>query len=157
MQLRLLALSLTRCDVCWRPPSRSDPAVHNSQAMAVIQMINKSEFDGAIGKFDDEDIQVMETFATFVASKLEGSALIAEQLRANTSEAGKAFDLETASARSSLKALGGHARGGGGGGWRLRGLGGRRVGSPRSGAASGEGVVGNFRPEVGAQGSDWRK
>lgn len=75
-----------------------------SQAMAVIQMINKSEFDGAIGKFDDEDIQVMETFATFVASKLEGSALIAEQLRANTSEAGKAFDLETASARSSLKA-----------------------------------------------------
>lgn len=46
------------------------------KVLAVIQMINKTEFDGAIGKFDDEDLQVMETFATFVASKLEGSTLL---------------------------------------------------------------------------------
>lgn len=46
----------------------------SQQVLAVIQMINKTEFDGAIGKFDDEDIQVMETFATFVASKLRARA-----------------------------------------------------------------------------------
>jgi len=46
------------------------------KVLAVIQMINKMEFDGEVGKFDDEDIQVMETFATFVASRLEGSSLL---------------------------------------------------------------------------------
>jgi adenylate cyclase len=46
------------------------------KVLAVIQMINKMEFDGAVGKFDDEDVQVMETFATFVASRLEGSSLM---------------------------------------------------------------------------------
>mmetsp|Transcript_69885 Transcript_69885/g.123664 ORF Transcript_69885/g.123664 Transcript_69885/m.123664 type:complete len:454 (-) Transcript_69885:72-1433(-) len=45
-------------------------------ACAVIQMINKTEFDGQIGKFDEEDIQVLETFASFVASKLANSALL---------------------------------------------------------------------------------
>jgi len=60
--------------------------------LAVIQMINKTEFDGAIGKFDDEDVQVMETFATFVASKLERSSLLA-QAPGGASEAGKVFNL----------------------------------------------------------------
>merc|ERR1711904_24953 len=62
--------------------------------LAVIQMINKMEFDGEVGKFDDEDVQVMETFATFVASRLEGSALLeksSEKKGFTDSEAGNAF------------------------------------------------------------------
>mmetsp|Transcript_67277 Transcript_67277/g.161266 ORF Transcript_67277/g.161266 Transcript_67277/m.161266 type:complete len:470 (-) Transcript_67277:191-1600(-) len=47
--------------------------------LAVIQMINKVEFDGEVGKFDEEDIQVMETFSTFVASKLQDSRLLSEK------------------------------------------------------------------------------
>jgi len=67
-----------------------------SRVVAVIQMINKTEFDGEIGKFDDEDIQVMETFATFVASKLEHSTLLNKDHDVGpTSEAGKAFDLHS--------------------------------------------------------------
>lgn len=63
--------------------------------LAVIQMINKMEFDGAVGRFDDEDIQVMETFATFVASRLEGSSLMeksSQKKDANDTEGHKAFD-----------------------------------------------------------------
>lgn len=52
------------------------PPAHDT-ACAVIQMINKTEFDGEIGKFDDEDVQVLETYATFVATKLSQSSLVA--------------------------------------------------------------------------------
>lgn len=69
--------------------------------LAVIQMINKKEFDGAVGKFDEEDIQVMETFATFVASKLEGSPLLAASAGSHESEAGKAFGLDMQSTAKS--------------------------------------------------------
>mmetsp|Transcript_80659 Transcript_80659/g.202943 ORF Transcript_80659/g.202943 Transcript_80659/m.202943 type:complete len:470 (-) Transcript_80659:223-1632(-) len=72
----------------------------NSRCLAVIQMINKMEFDGATGKFDDEDIQVMETFSTFVASKLEHSALLAPPAKCNESEASKAFDLDANNSQS---------------------------------------------------------
>lgn len=68
-------------------------AADAQRALAVIQMINKSEFDGEVGKFDDEDIQVMETFATFVASKLEFSSLVAPAPETG-SEAGRAFGEE---------------------------------------------------------------
>lgn len=51
------------------------PPTHDV-ACAVIQMINKTEFDGEIGKFDEEDVQVLETYATFVATKLAQSSLI---------------------------------------------------------------------------------
>jgi len=44
--------------------------------LAVLQMINKMEFDGEVGKFDDEDVEVMETCSGFIASKLEASAMI---------------------------------------------------------------------------------
>jgi adenylate cyclase len=60
-----------------------------NQVLAVIQMINKTEFDGKVGKFDDEDVQVMETFATFVAGKLEGSSLL------DSCSATKCQDLES--------------------------------------------------------------
>lgn len=66
-----------------------------NRCLAVIQMINKTEFDGAVGKFDDEDVQVMETFATFVAAKLETSSLLS--CSKDESEAGKAFDLKDVS------------------------------------------------------------
>lgn len=65
------------------------------RVLAVIQMINKTEFDGAVGKFDDEDIQVMETFATFVASKLEGSTLLSADSPKEVSEAGAVFESTT--------------------------------------------------------------
>lgn len=51
------------------------PPTHDV-ACAVIQMINKTEFDGEIGKFDEEDVQVLETYATFVATKLSQSSLL---------------------------------------------------------------------------------
>jgi len=63
--------------------------------LAVIQMINKMEFDGEIGKFDEEDIQVMETFATFVSSRLEGSSLLEKSSHkkdVNDTEGHRAFD-----------------------------------------------------------------
>jgi len=66
---------------------------HAAGALAVIQMVNKTEFDGAMGRFDDEDIQVMETFATFVAAKLESSSPFLHSARSE-SEAGKAFEFK---------------------------------------------------------------
>lgn len=45
------------------------------KVVAVIQMVNKKEFDGEIGTFDDEDIQIMETFAMFLGSNLERAGL----------------------------------------------------------------------------------
>jgi GAF domain-containing protein len=67
------------------------------KVLAVIQMINKMEFDGEVGKFDEEDLQVMGTCASFIASKLEGSALIEKisQIKDETeadAEAHGAFD-----------------------------------------------------------------
>merc|ERR1719253_722368 len=41
----------------------------------VIQMINKIEFDGQVGVFDDDDVNVIETFSRFVATKLSHSSL----------------------------------------------------------------------------------
>jgi len=67
------------------------------KVLAVIQMINKMEFDGAVGAFDDEDISVMETFATFVASRLEGSSLLEKTSKrkdANDTEGSAAFGAE---------------------------------------------------------------
>merc|ERR1719262_2173643 len=45
---------------------------HQTRVLAVIQMINKMEFDG-------EDVQVMETFAKFVGGKLSHASLITNQ------------------------------------------------------------------------------
>merc|ERR1719386_639162 len=71
------------------PVLRRRPKAGVGNTLAVIQMINKMEFDGEVGKFDDEDIQVMETFATFVSSRLEGSSLLekANQRGSQASEA----------------------------------------------------------------------
>merc|ERR1712139_277785 len=44
--------------------------------LAVIQMINKMEFDGEVGRFDEEDIEVMLSCVNFISSKLEGSSLV---------------------------------------------------------------------------------
>ncbi|CAL1155637.1 unnamed protein product [Cladocopium goreaui] len=55
-------------------PVRKPPT--KDKACAVIQMINKQEFDDEIGRFDDEDVQILETYAMFVATQLAQSALL---------------------------------------------------------------------------------
>merc|ERR1719343_1019604 len=81
---------------------KSDPG----KVLAVIQMINKTEFDGKVGKFDDEDIQVMETFATFVAAKLEGSSLLEKPAHGSPkSEAGMAFSIGDPNSGSPRRSL----------------------------------------------------
>merc|ERR1712107_842638 len=69
-----------------------DCSVDNRPVLAVIQMINKTEFDVQVGKFDDEDIQVMETFALFVGSRIEGSSLISTASEHESTEAELAFE-----------------------------------------------------------------
>jgi GAF domain-containing protein len=49
---------------------------NSSNVLAVIEMVNKTEFDGEFGPFDEEDIDVMLTFAAFLAPKLEGTTWI---------------------------------------------------------------------------------
>eukprot|EP00397_Hematodinium_sp_SG-2012_P022594 GEMP01023421.1.p1 GENE.GEMP01023421.1~~GEMP01023421.1.p1 ORF type:complete len:450 (+),score=92.22 GEMP01023421.1:163-1512(+) len=46
------------------------------RSLAVIQMINKKDFDDVVGQFSDEDVRTMETFAKLVASKLATSTLL---------------------------------------------------------------------------------
>lgn len=74
------------------PVLRHFRSAGSGSVLAVIQMINKMEFDGEVGKFDEEDIQVMETFATFVAGKLEGSALVESHSKPVQNEASSAFE-----------------------------------------------------------------
>jgi len=73
------------------------------QTLAVIQMINKTEFDGEVGKFDEEDIQVMETFATFVSSKLEQSSLLTSAA-AGGSEANQSSEASQKQSKGEYKA-----------------------------------------------------
>mmetsp|Transcript_28821 Transcript_28821/g.61432 ORF Transcript_28821/g.61432 Transcript_28821/m.61432 type:complete len:108 (+) Transcript_28821:3-326(+) len=42
----------------------------------VIQMINKLEFDGEIGRFTADDVEVLETFARFIAPKVGRASLL---------------------------------------------------------------------------------
>lgn len=72
--------------------------------LAVIQMINKMEFDGEVGRFDEEDTQVMETFSTFVGSKLEGSPLVSGKKKDSKDEASEAFG-------GKAEGFGGHGHG----------------------------------------------
>merc|ERR1719262_1090429 len=57
------------------------PAFDEGQkrVLAVIQMINKKEFDEVVGTYTEDDVQVMETFAKFVGSKLQTSNLVSEK------------------------------------------------------------------------------
>merc|ERR1719420_1634681 len=63
---------------------------HQTKVLAVIQMINKMEFDGEVGVFDEEDVQIMDTFAQFVGSRLSSSSLLTGS-EAKKSEAANAF------------------------------------------------------------------
>merc|ERR1719235_1757353 len=62
----------------------------HGRVLAVIQMINKTEFDGEVGAFDDDDVQVMETFAKFVGGKLNTSSTL---LRATKNSASSEGDM----------------------------------------------------------------
>merc|ERR1712196_652235 len=42
----------------------------------VVQLINKTEFDGEVGIFAEDDTTVIETFASFTGSKLQNSSLV---------------------------------------------------------------------------------
>ena len=64
----------------------------NNNVVAVIQMINKKEFDGMIGEFDEGDENVMEIFASFVGNRLSHSSLLRPQGGSGVeSEGEKAF------------------------------------------------------------------
>lgn len=54
-----------------------------TKVMGVIQMINKLEFDGEIGLFMEEDVEVLETFSKFVGERLHASSLLGGQKKAN--------------------------------------------------------------------------
>jgi len=58
------------------PVLRRKARENAGNVLAVIQMINKMEFDGEIGKFDEEDLDVMASCTQFISSKLEGSSLL---------------------------------------------------------------------------------
>ena len=52
----------------------------------MIQMINKVDFDDEVGHFDDEDVQILETYAMFVATQLSQSSLLNLEPRKNSLE-----------------------------------------------------------------------
>merc|ERR1719453_1351730 len=56
----------------------------------VVQLINKTEFDGQVGIFDDDDVNVIETFATFTGTKLRTSSLF-RKAKSTDSEGSAAF------------------------------------------------------------------
>lgn len=62
-----------------------------SRILAVIQMINKTEFDGVIGQFDEDDVTVMDTFAKYVGSKLSNASFLAASNEVKKSEGASAF------------------------------------------------------------------
>eukprot|EP00746_Dinoflagellata_sp_MGD_P007170 gnl/MRDRNA2_/MRDRNA2_114146_c0_seq1.p1 gnl/MRDRNA2_/MRDRNA2_114146_c0~~gnl/MRDRNA2_/MRDRNA2_114146_c0_seq1.p1 ORF type:complete len:455 (+),score=99.77 gnl/MRDRNA2_/MRDRNA2_114146_c0_seq1:74-1438(+) len=64
---------------------------HQTKVLAVIQMINKMEFDGEVGFFDEEDVQIMDTFAAFVGSRLSSSSLLSHSASNKCSESAAAF------------------------------------------------------------------
>mmetsp|Transcript_19864 Transcript_19864/g.48714 ORF Transcript_19864/g.48714 Transcript_19864/m.48714 type:complete len:431 (-) Transcript_19864:172-1464(-) len=55
-------------------------------ALGVIQMINKIEFDGEIGVFNADDVQVLETFARFIGPKVTKASLLTGEKRAEKTE-----------------------------------------------------------------------
>lgn len=61
------------------------------RTLAVIQMINKKDFDEIIGTFLEDDVRVMETFAKFVANKLVKRTFLSQGHNAPRSEGARAF------------------------------------------------------------------
>eukprot|EP00395_MALV-II_sp_L67-2_P000418 gene418-372_t len=58
------------------------------KALGVVLMQNKREFDGEVSEFNEEDIEVMETFAKLAADRLKDSALIGHSDQPKQTEAG---------------------------------------------------------------------
>eukprot|EP00930_Biecheleria_cincta_P023019 TRINITY_DN16684_c0_g1_i1.p1 TRINITY_DN16684_c0_g1~~TRINITY_DN16684_c0_g1_i1.p1 ORF type:complete len:469 (+),score=83.47 TRINITY_DN16684_c0_g1_i1:107-1513(+) len=56
------------------------------EVVGVIQMINKVSYDGQLEYFDDDDIEIMQLFGTFVGPKLSHSSLTASKKEAHKSE-----------------------------------------------------------------------
>jgi GAF domain-containing protein len=98
------------------PIFRRKPRPNAGNVLAVIQMINKMEFDGEVGRFDEEDIEVMTSCTQFISSKLEGSSLLEKmsQKEVEQSEGHLAFDVLDVQSPSRThhhqhNSLGGHA------------------------------------------------
>eukprot|EP00747_Dinoflagellata_sp_TGD_P166922 gnl/TRDRNA2_/TRDRNA2_190490_c0_seq1.p1 gnl/TRDRNA2_/TRDRNA2_190490_c0~~gnl/TRDRNA2_/TRDRNA2_190490_c0_seq1.p1 ORF type:complete len:499 (+),score=129.02 gnl/TRDRNA2_/TRDRNA2_190490_c0_seq1:94-1590(+) len=53
-----------------------------NKVIGVIQMINKTSFDGNVEVFDETDVEVMELFAKFVGPKLAQSSMLTQQQKA---------------------------------------------------------------------------
>jgi adenylate cyclase len=60
------------------------------QVVGVIQMINKTSYDGQLETFADEDIEVMEMFAKFVTPRFRRQTTFAESRTTNLSEGERA-------------------------------------------------------------------
>jgi len=64
---------------------------HAKRCLAVIQMINKKEFDGEVGVFIEDDVNIMNTFGKFVATKLATSSLLKQTSKKQADEGSSAF------------------------------------------------------------------
>jgi GAF domain-containing protein len=69
-----------------------DDGLKEMRLYGVVQLINKTEFDGQVGIFDEDDVNVIETFATFTGTKLRTSSLF-RTAKAKDSEATSAFGM----------------------------------------------------------------
>merc|ERR1719460_530901 len=76
-----------------------DEGKREMRLYGVVQLINKTEFDGQVGVFDEEDVNVIDTFSSFVGTKLQHSSLFRRKGPA-ISEAGAAFGTPGPTARS---------------------------------------------------------
>ncbi|CAD7941820.1 unnamed protein product [Amoebophrya sp. A120] len=64
---------------------------NSERVLGLVVMQNKREFDGEISTFNDEDAEVMETFAKLAADRLKDSALLADTAHPRLTEAGRIF------------------------------------------------------------------
>mmetsp|Transcript_55037 Transcript_55037/g.101868 ORF Transcript_55037/g.101868 Transcript_55037/m.101868 type:complete len:501 (+) Transcript_55037:103-1605(+) len=81
----ILAIPMT--DGSAHASSRSTSEGSTSHAIGVIQMINKTSFDGQLEAFDESDIEVMEMFAKFVAPQLAHSSMLHRKKDGESKEA----------------------------------------------------------------------
>mmetsp|Transcript_43251 Transcript_43251/g.100920 ORF Transcript_43251/g.100920 Transcript_43251/m.100920 type:complete len:447 (+) Transcript_43251:44-1384(+) len=67
---------------------------HSSRVVGVMQMINKVAYDGQLEYFDEEDVEIMQLFASFVGPKLTSSTLATGKEKTHVPEGKLALGLE---------------------------------------------------------------
>jgi len=83
---------------------------HTSHVVGVIQMINKVAYDGQLEYFDDEDVEIMELFASFVGPKT--SSMLSGTEKKEVSEGRLALGLEIPTSSGSQRARKGSKKSG---------------------------------------------